>query len=68
MELQSRVIVDPRLIQVNEKEEVGPLVVLLLHMLLKALQLHTGDTVLIGVVQRRHRYSTKLSCMEETQY
>ena len=68
MELQSRVIVDPRLVQVNEKEEVGPLVVLLLHMLLKALQLHRGDTVLIGVVQRRHRHSTKLSCAEVTQY
>ena len=37
VELERRVVVGPRLVQVDEEEQVGPLVVLFLHVLLKAL-------------------------------
>ena len=43
VELERRVVVGPRLVQVDEEEEVGPLVVLFLHVLLEALTKHTNN-------------------------
>ncbi len=39
VELERCVVVGPRFVQVDEEEEVSPLVVLMLHVVLKALQI-----------------------------